>query len=105
MNIELFYSEGCHTWERTLEMIKKVLKDKKIDVEVKLMKIETQEDAEKHHYFGSPQINIDGKDIDPMAKNVTSYKSAGCRFYIYKEKTHEFPPKEMLEDALEKIVK
>jgi len=38
-----------------------------------------------------------------MAEKVTSYKSAGCRFYIYKEKTHEFPPKEMLEDALDKI--
>ncbi|MFX1519160.1 MAG: DUF2703 domain-containing protein [Promethearchaeota archaeon] len=105
MNIDLFYSEGCHTWERTLEMIKQVLKDKNLDVEVKLVKIETQEDAEKHHYFGSPQINIDGKDIDPMAETVTSFKSAGCRFYIYKEKPYEFPPKEMLEDALDKIIK
>ncbi|MCK5587791.1 MAG: DUF2703 domain-containing protein [Candidatus Lokiarchaeota archaeon] len=105
MNIELLYSEGCHTWERTLEMLKQVLKDKNIDVEVKLVKIETQEDAEKHHYFGSPQININGKDIDPMAEKVTSYKSAGCRLYIYKEETYELPPKEMLEEALDKIVK
>lgn len=102
MNIELLYSEGCHTWERTLELLKQILKDKKIDAEVKLVKIETQEDAEMHHYFGSPQININGKDIDPMAENVTSYKSAGCRFYIYKEQTYELPPKEMLEDALGK---
>jgi hypothetical protein len=66
------------------------------------VKIETQEDAETHQYFGSPQININGKDIDPMAENVTNFKFAGCRFYIYKEKTYEFPPKEMLEEALEK---
>ncbi len=102
MKIELLYSEGCHTWEKSLELANQILEERKIREKVNVIKIETQEDAEKYHYFGSPQININGKDIDPMAEMITNYKPASCRLYFYTEKTYEFPPKEMIEEALGK---
>ncbi len=102
MKIELLYSEGCHTWEKTLELTKQILEERKIREEVSVIKVETQEDAAKYHYFGSPQININGRDIDPMAEKITNYQPAGCRLYFYKEKTYEFPPGEMIEEALGK---
>jgi len=43
---------------------------------------------------------VDGQDIDPMAGKVTNYHESGCRFYIWKDKLHEGPPKEMLEEAI-----
>ncbi len=101
MKIELLYSEGCHTWEKTSELLKEILKEKE-GVEVKLVKINTQEEAEKYHYFGSPQINVDGKDIDPMAEKITNFSAAGCRLYLYKGKTYELPPEGMIEEALNK---
>jgi len=101
MEIELLYSEGCHTWKKTLVLLKEIviLKEKE-DVKVKLVKINTQEEAEKYHYFGSPQINIDGKDIDPMAEKITNFSAAGCRLYVYEGKTYELPPEGMIKEAL-----
>jgi hypothetical protein len=102
MRIQLLHSEGCHTWEKTLELLNQILREKGVDEEVETVKIATQEEADKYRYFGSPQVNLNGKDIDPMAEKVTNFKPAGCRFYLYGGKTYEFPPREMLEEAIDK---
>lgn len=103
MKIELLYSEGCHTWEKALELLKEILTEKNLSVEVKIIKVSTQEEAEKYHYFGSPQIDINGKDIDPMAEKITNFNPAGCRLYIYRGSTYELPPKEMIEEVVEAL--
>lgn len=104
MKVQLLYSEGCHTWEKALELINQILKGKNLSETVETIKVGTQEEAEKYRFFGSPQININDKDIDSMAEKVTSFNPAGCRFYIYGGKTFEFPPKEMMEEAINKAL-
>ena len=100
MKIEVLYSEGCHTWKESLELLKRILTVHNIPTNLELIKIDTQEKAKKFNYFGSPQINFNGIDIDPLAREVTNYKLTGCRLYFHKETTYEFPPEEMITDAL-----
>jgi len=102
MEIQLLRSEGCHTWEKTLKLLNEIRKEKDIDQKIETVMIDTQEKAEKYRYFGSPQVNLDGRDIDPMAQKVTSFKPAGCRFYLYEGETYEYPPKKMMAEAIER---
>lgn len=99
---------GCATAIENMLKMRDLVKDSKVDYDskitkiqlIELIRIDTQEDAEKYRYFGSPQININNKDIDPMAEKITNFKSSGCRLYIYKGSTYEISPKEMIEKAL-----
>lgn len=70
----------------------------KPDFEVIL--IESQEDAERHKFSGSPMVTVDGVDVDPMSRDVQNYSLHSCRVYIHEGKPSDHPPKEMLLEAL-----
>ena len=76
------------------------IKDK-IDIFV----IKTQKDAEKHKFSGSPTIKINGEDMDTMAKKVTAHSPASCRPYFCKAKFYDYPPREMIMEALLQVRK
>ena len=102
MEIELLHTTDCHIWKESLKVLKDTLKNKGLEAEVKLTLIESQEQARERKFSGSPQINIDGKDVDPMSEKITSYNMSCCRQYFYKGKHSEYPPEEMILQALSK---
>ena len=64
--------------------------------------IKDDKEAQQYKFFGSPQININNKDIDPKAENMKNYHLSGCRMYSYKDRMYEHPPKEMIEEIFDK---
>lgn len=105
MKIEFLHTDDCHVWQKALPLLKKTMKELGIKGKIEAITIKTQKDAEKHKFSGSPSIKIDSKDIDPMAKKVTKYSPVSCRPYFYKRKFYDFPPKEMIVEALRKTEK
>jgi len=103
MEVELLHNNECHIWKEALNVLNETLKEKRIETDVKLTLIENDEEATKRRFSGSPQVNINGKDVDPMAENMTRFMLLGCRQYFYNGKHFEFPPKEMLEVAIGKV--
>jgi hypothetical protein len=59
-------------------------------------------DAEIWGFIGSPTIQINGQDLEPEVDKETPYQGH-CRVYIYNGKPFEFPPKEMIREALKRF--
>lgn len=105
MDIKLIRNEGCHIWQATELELKKALKEVGLPEEYEIIVVKDNEDAQKYRFFGSPQITIDGVDIDPNAAKATQFQTEGCRFYIWeaegpegtrRSKMYEYPPKELI---------
>ena len=99
-NIELLYFEDCPSWKNTLDVLNAVIDENELDVEIDLLKVETQEEAELYHFVGSPTIRIDGKDIFPTGQDQYAL---GCRVYSTPEGFKGWPTKDMLKEKLENI--
>jgi len=100
MKIELLHTESCHIWQKALEVLEEMLKEMKIYEKVKVTIVKNDKEAAKYKFAGSPQIKINGKDIDPMASRIRTYTANSCRQYFYEGKIYEYPPKEMILKAL-----
>ncbi len=61
------------------------------------------EEAEKHKVLGVPTVRIQGIDVDPNFKDEGVYRSTCSRIYRWEGKFHDYPPKEMIKDALKRL--
>lgn len=100
MNIVLFRNEGCHIWQTAEKALQEALNEAGLPQEHEIVVVKNSEEAQKYRFFGSPQITIDGIDIDPGAAKATQFQVQGCRFYLWKSKMFEYPPTELILEAL-----
>ena len=103
MEIELLYFEGCPYYQTALKYLEEIIKEKKLDVPVKMVKIKSDDGAVKHKFLGSPTIKINGQDIDPNAQEAEIF-SMRCRLYLEDGKLMELPSKKMIRHAIEKSI-
>jgi glutaredoxin len=119
MKIEILYILDCPWCLKTKELVKKTLKELQVDAEVEEILIDSDKKAKEYHFGGSPTIRINGKDIQDDVKKgrclpceelaeqtrkatkfVKQECYCGCRVYLYKGKTYNYPPKEMIKEAI-----
>ena len=101
--VEILYTDECPFWKETLRLIEDTAKDLKVVVAIRKVKISSKKDAEKLRFPGSPTVRVNGVDIDPAAKEVAG--GIGCRIYMFKGSTYEFPPKEMIKFGFERLLR
>jgi len=102
--VEILYTDACPFWKQTLNTINEVAKEFNIAVTVKKTMIASDEEAKQQRFPGSPTVRINGVDIGPAARDIaTGY--IGCRIYMYKGKTYDYPPKQMIKSALQRLTK
>lgn len=94
MKVQLLHNKECHMWKKLRDILLGM------GIEPEVIEIETEEQAQEFRFAGSPQLLIDGKDVDPMAEKITNFHVSGCRVYLWKGKMYEYPPQEMIETAL-----
>jgi len=123
MRIELLYTMDCPWCVKTKKLIKESLEELGIKAEVDKILIDTDEKAKKYNFVGSPTVKINGKDVQEevskeqclpceelikRTKETTEFVKqecrCGCRIYFYKGKKYPYPPKELIKDALKKII-
>ena len=67
-DVELLWWEGCPSTERALDELHGVLDELGISREaVRTLEVETDEDARRLGFVGSPTVLIDGDDAVPAA--------------------------------------
>jgi hypothetical protein len=100
MKIEVLYWEGCPSHPEAMELLEDVLRERRLDPDVELRHIATQEEAETFGFHGSPTILVDGRDVDP--EGATGQRVAlACRIYHLPDgRVSPVPSREMLEEAL-----
>ena len=66
MKVELQWWEGCPSYEEALEELRSALSDEGLDPDaVELREIESDEQARRERFPGSPTIKLDGEDAMP----------------------------------------
>jgi hypothetical protein len=91
--IELFYFTDCPSWRAAQQHLQAVLDQLEIESRIMLIKVETNADAAKFEFPGSPTIRLDGKDLFPV--DHSDY-ALGCRVYATPQGLQGAPTKEMI---------
>ncbi|EON22194.1 putative alkylmercury lyase [Nocardioides sp. CF8] len=98
MKVELLYFDGCPNWKEAEVVLQQAL-DLTLhdDVEVDLIRVDTQEQAEARGFVGSPTVLLDGRD--PFATGAEQFGLA-CRVFRTADGLTGSPSVAMLMDAL-----
>jgi hypothetical protein len=99
MKITFLYFEDCPSHDAALERLRQVLAEEGMQADIEVIRVETEEQAEHLHFFGSPTIRIDGQDIDPPPPDVRF--ALTCRaYYLADGRISPLPSVEMIRRAL-----
>ncbi len=104
MKIELLYFDGCLAYQTALKHLEEVIREKKLDVGVEMIKIESDGEALKNRFLGSPTIRINGRDIESGAEEIKDF-SMRCRLYLEDDKVNEWPSKKMIRRAIDEALR
>jgi len=71
--VELFYFDGCASWEPAVENLKQALQLEQWPAEVELIHVADPADAQTKRFLGSPTIRIDGVDVEGPEAETNGY--------------------------------
>jgi hypothetical protein len=80
MRIELLYFEGCPSYEEYVPRLRGLLTRAGVNAPVIQRQIQTETDAQREAFLGSPTLRINGDDVDPRASERADY-GLRCRLY------------------------
>ncbi|MBI5252503.1 MAG: hypothetical protein HY912_23660 [Desulfomonile tiedjei] len=73
IQVRILCSEGCANTSPTVSLVKNIARALDISVNIEMIVIRTQEEAQELHFLGSPTVQIDGLDIEPSARESAAY--------------------------------
>ena len=94
MKVEVLYFDGCPTYETAAKTLRVVLAKEGVEAEVQLIAVNTDEEARRLRFPGSPTILVDGRDLFPVPERQDW--RLGCRVYATPEGLRGSPTAEML---------
>ena len=97
MEIELFYFEGCPSWQSGLENLKAALAAEGLEASIRLVKVEDNNEAARLMFMGSPSFRCDGVDWWPEERKRYNMN---CRVYQTSQGMKGAPTVEMLREQL-----
>jgi hypothetical protein len=100
MKVEVLYFDGCPTYEMATKTLQAVLTEEGLEGEIELIVVDSDEEAGRLHFPGSPTIRVDGEDLFPVAEREDW--RLGCRVYATPQGLRSYPTAEMLREALMK---
>jgi hypothetical protein len=77
--IEVLYFQGCPHHRRAVALLRRALADEGIAAPIRLIRVETEAQARRVGFHGSPSIRIDGEDVAPVPEGVEP--GLLCRVY------------------------
>jgi hypothetical protein len=101
MRVELLWWEGCPSYPETRADLEQSLAAAGLDRHVEMVQIESDEQARRERFPGSPTIRIDGEDIFPTESEPHSLT---CRVYRLRDgRPSPTPDPEDLLEAIRRI--
>jgi mercuric ion transport protein len=99
MKVEVLYFEGCPNHVPAVERVREALQSENETADVQEIEVRTQGEAESLGFLGSPSVRINGLDIEPEARSLTSY-GLSCRTYLDGPTRSGVPSGELIRLAL-----
>ena len=101
MRVELLYFDGCPTYRTAEKTLRAVIARAGAEAAVELVAVNTDEEAQRLRFPGSPTIRVDGEDLFPVPDRAAGY-ALGCRMYATPEGLRSSPTAEMVRSSLAK---
>jgi hypothetical protein len=98
VKLEILYFDGCPSYRTAEETLRGVLAEQGIGAEVELVAVDTDEEANRLRFPGSPTVRVDGEDLFPVPDRA-GY-ALGCRMYATPEGLKGSPTAEKFKEAL-----
>jgi hypothetical protein len=98
MEIEILHFDGCPTYRSTGDTQRQVLAEEGLEAEVELVAVNSDEEARRLRFPGSPTIRVDGRDLFPTPERE-DWRLV-CRVYTTPEGLTGSPTAPMLKAAL-----
>jgi len=99
MEIEHLYFDGCPSYPVAEKALREVLMEEGLEAAaLKLVAVNSDEEARRLRFPGSPTIRVDSQDLFPVAEREDW--SLGCRVYATPEGLKGSPTAEMLREVL-----
>ena len=95
MDVEVLYFEGCPL----LPHLRELVASSGVEAEIKLVRVEDAETAERRRFLGSPTIRVGGQDVEPGAGQRTDF-GLKCRLFATPAGLQGTPADEWLLAAL-----
>ena len=101
MKVEILYFDGCPTYEMATKALRAVLAEEGIEAEVELVAVNSDDEAQRLRFPGSPTVRVDGRDLFPAPEREDW--RLGCRIYATPQGFRGSPTAEMLKEVLTMI--
>lgn len=98
MRVELLYFDGCPSYLLAEGRLRQILAERGMDAHIEMVRVETDEEARRLRFPGSPTIRVDGTDLFPTGELMDG--ALGCRVYATPGGLAGAPTQEMIERAL-----
>ena len=98
MKLEILYFDGCPTYKTAEETLRGVLAEEGMGERIELVAVNTDEEARRLGFPGSPTIRMNGRDLFG-APQQEDWR-LGCRLYFTPEGLKGSPTAQMFSEAL-----
>jgi hypothetical protein len=98
MQVEVLYFDGCPTYRAAEKILGGVLAQEDAEADVELVAVNTDEQAHRLRFPGSPTIRVDGEDLFPVADRAGYALS--CRMYATPEGLRGWPTAKLVRASL-----
>ena len=99
MKVELLYFDGCPSHEQLRPRLEQLVRAAGVTEPVELRAVESDDDALRVRFLGSPTVRVDGRDIEPGADLRNDF-GLKCRLYRTNHGASGLPPDEWISAAL-----
>jgi len=98
LRVTFQYIDDCPSHEQALARLREVLNEESVTVEIDVIRVESDEQAKRLHFVGSPTILVNDVDIDPQ---TNEHYGLACRAYQLEDgRISPLPSKEMIRRAI-----
>jgi hypothetical protein len=97
--VEVLVFDGCPNVDATLARARAAVAATKVRAEVRLVRVESDEEAKRLRFLGSPTVRVDDEDVDRSAKLRDDF-GLQCRIYSVDGRFEGTPPTEWIASAL-----
>ncbi len=77
MKVEVLYFNGCQTYETATKTQRAILLEEGVEAEIKPIAINSDEEAQRLRFPGSPTVRVEGRDLFPVPEREDW--RLGCR--------------------------
>ncbi len=73
VEVIVLFSEGCDNTPPTIGLIEQIALESGIEIDLKAVPVESQDQAQQWKFLGSPTVQVNGLDIEPSARSATGF--------------------------------